>query len=152
MSLAEGAQTSRQEKMVSLYVRQNQTFKPRIQRQAADWEKWCQVRVSQDRKDTVGLPTTVGHFGKQCTAHTSKLPAGKLECVHPTPVRNWCRAAVWMWGVGWIGMQIAGRHSFPGSSSLERWLEIRLACADTVRGHQQHWSSGTGTTRKGWRS
>lgn len=50
------------------------------------------------------------------------------------PVRNWCRAAVWVWGVGWIEMQIAGRHSYPGSSSLERWLEIRLVCADMVRG------------------
>lgn len=31
-------------------------------------------------------------------------------------------------------MQVARRHSFPGSSSLERWLEIRLACTDMVRG------------------
>ena len=47
-------------------------------------------------------------------------------------------------GVGWIGMQVAGRHSFPGSSSLKRWLEIQLVCIDMVRGVE-----GVGTNNVG---
>lgn len=50
-----------------------------------------------------------------------------MVCVYLTPIRNCSRV-----GGGVCRMQVAGRHSFPGSSSLEKWLEIRLACM--VRG------------------
>lgn len=58
----------------------------------------------------------------------------KLECVTPTPVRHGRGATVWGWLVGWVGRLVAGRPSFPGSSSLERWLGIRLPCTDMGEG------------------
>ena len=107
------------------------------------------MRVRRDIKSAIQLVTTVGHFEKwyKHTLQNNLVKGRESWSVSLPTYRALSRSAVWGGVVGRKGWGVEEAFTFPDPCSLERWLDVKLACTDRCGEGNEMWASTVFTTR-----